>query len=748
MTDNPKVGLDPNGAALVIGDWFVDEHWACGVHRSSSSSRTGKGHFRLLSNTRTCVQSFCGAGRTASLLLNVRQGDEHFFRQIVGVGFWHRKDTKSLRSLFNYGNAPNTHFRLKKPKGKPVGNIKLLNLNKSLHRKSKKRERFEYTTQIIRVYRKGQQDRLRFERFDWELPLREPDWSVAKLKHLEGQIRKKLNGQRLRMIVIKDLLKGAINRDIIECLCSMADDKTRWYVSSKKWMPEWLDVFENVDLRLLLVPQVAAKEAIQSKKLTRWLYQSGRPSIEALELIEELDEITGKDSEDKQIVVLPDGFSLIGRWRYRDEKKKVIQDKLVIQSETEPEEILVPMGGASIFFPTLITSIESAETRELLPKETLCRVIESTVNWVKCDGNQVLDPENWTPDPHRWDGGPAILNLEEFNNRSVEFGDFYANDWQDEVDDWDTSLTNLGIVETNKRKQLQLWRSTMEVDNYVAFTREKRESLRSLVLGVNSFVQDPKHNVGCLLIGSPGSGKTFLVRQLAQSAGIDFLPFNITQMSSNADLLNSFDTIKARQDKHDKLLLVFVDEINAEINGNVVYGTFLAPLEDATYIRNGQTHHLRPCVWIFSGTKPPVSESKGSDFASRLSLGTINIDTEDNEIDLSVLDPELDEFRSRRSLTKLEKVYLGVSILKNEFRDVSRVSRRVLEVFESLKWNTSIRDIKHFVKRFKDIQYGRVMSHNVPASWPGENGTEVYDEWQKENPSAVEEEKEMIEIVS
>jgi hypothetical protein len=58
---------------LVVGDWFVDEHWVMGVHRSATSSRTGHAHYRALHNMSSTVQSFCGAGLTASLLYQVKK---------------------------------------------------------------------------------------------------------------------------------------------------------------------------------------------------------------------------------------------------------------------------------------------------------------------------------------------------------------------------------------------------------------------------------------------------------------------------------------------------------------------------------------------------------------------------------------------------------------------------------------------------------------------------------------------------
>src|ERR1700737_2028857 len=85
---------------LIVGDWVVDEHWVIGVHRSPTSSRTGQSHYRALHHSGSTVESLCGAGRTASILDQVRfQGKD--FSKIIGVGLWHQDDTDVLTAMLD-----------------------------------------------------------------------------------------------------------------------------------------------------------------------------------------------------------------------------------------------------------------------------------------------------------------------------------------------------------------------------------------------------------------------------------------------------------------------------------------------------------------------------------------------------------------------------------------------------------------------------------------------------------------------
>jgi hypothetical protein len=180
-------------------------------------------------------------------------------------------------------------------------------------------------------------------------------------------------------------------------------------------------------------------------------------------------------------------------------------------------------------------------------------------------------------------------------------------------------------------------------------------------------------------------------------------------MLSKTDLFDCFDTVVTSQAQNkEEPLLVFIDEINAKLDGQHVYDAFLAPLEEGVYVRAGKTFHIDPCVWVFAGTErpSPISElhgdksDKASDFESRLTLGPL---------DLRIKDPSKEEAEAR-----IEKVYLGVSLLRSAFPDVRKVSKKVLQAFHTLPPNLEARELQHFVKAFFDIQYGTVKAKNIP----------------------------------
>lgn len=724
--ESQKTNVHNNISVLIIGDWFIDEHWTMGIHRSATSSRTGKGHYRALQGIDSKVRAFCGAGRTAFFLHQVRTKNENpLFKNLTGLGFWHHDDTNHLYTLFDPTSQVHSPYRLRDKSISPTTphGLKLINMNDVLLQSVKEKEEKAFTNRIIRIYSTKKDGKVTYNRYDWEQYVKKVEWNEIQL----NEIIQKLEGYEPSVIIVKDLLKNAVNLNLIKKLANKYKD-ARWYISSKKWRPDWLKVLNSlsVSIELLLVPQVAAQEALKLEKITSWLSNSQHPSKEALKTIQELYD----DTNAKSIIVLPEGLSAIARIPDHKNKNKAL---CVIQPEIELKPIKVPMGGQSILFPALCSGIEYAyatrsnKQSQINIKKILEHAFECTSDWISAEGDRVLCPSTWEPDPKNWHPKPSLLDVSHIDD-DPQFRLDKFNNWDVEIDAWANAEKQelLGVITKAGNKELQLRRSMTEVSGYVCWGSEKRENLRTLVQGINEFHLNPKYPTAAMLIAAPGSGKSFLIKQLAKSACLEPLAFNITHISSRGEIINWFDTILTKQqERPDKKFLVFIDEINSDLDGSKPYSAFLSPLEDGFYVRNGQTYPLQPAVWIFAGTNNPreknekEGEQKGSDFMSRMTLGGIN------GINLN---PHIGNPHKA-----LERIYLGAAMLKSTFPDVQHVSEDVLRVFNDLGIDTDIRvrDIKHFVRQFSNIQYARVTSINVPSEWPKDEKNEKYNNWKK-----------------
>ena len=723
-------GTDPRveDVVLVLGDWLVDEHWVFGIHRSSTASRTGDMHLRALHLRDSVVQAFCGAGRSAYFLqqLYCREGMSPS-TGMVGLGFWHRLDDDTLCSLFDPFANPNNLFRLTPyaTSARPEG-VDLINMNNALNwdKGDADRDKREYTTRIIRVYR-SDRGRIRYDRLDWEPPLRPVTWDDTALEKLTALVSKHLEGKRVQAVVLKDMRKGTVTKELVEWLVGLAPTKdARWYISSKEWKPEWLDKLSGVKLRLYMIPQVAANEAIRKKFLSCWLARSGRPSREALQIIKKL----ATDNHAETIFVLPGDFKA---FVYQDDGTGVVQ------STPRPVPLDIDMGGASIIFPAMLACMEHDAIKALSLQELTSAALETASEWVRFEARRVRDARAWKPN-HASPENVAFKRLQDaYHGRATltpdQFGDAAPFVWEDENDEWKQSLKDNGVITRPSGREFQLWRSMIEVENYVCCDVVRRKLLHDLMQGIDTFAHRAQHHASCMLVAGPGTGKSFLAQKLADAAGLDFLEFNITQLRTKSDIIGCFDRIKNEQEKGSRLL-VFMDEINAYLDGKPVYSAFLTPLEDGRYVSDGSTVMIKPCLWVFAGTERPGTKTmddesrhgtaekaeKGSDFESRLTLGVVDLTTKSKSP------------HDAADFGDLERIYLAVSLLKLEFSEVDRISDAVLRVFRNLEPSIKARDVKFFVRRFKDVQYGRVTARNVPENWPMDRENVTEEAWRKE----------------
>ncbi|MDP8223179.1 MAG: ATP-binding protein [Candidatus Lernaella stagnicola] len=703
---------------LVVGDWFIDEHWVTGTHRSSTASRTGSAHYRALHKPESTVQSFCGAGRTASLLYQVgKQEDPQY--TIHGIGIWHKNDTGLLRAMFEPENLQGrNHFTLCDPKlnDKNLPNVQLYNLQSILE---KKRQAEVCTTRIIRVYHTTEGKYAHpYYRIDWELPS-PAEWIGPSeghlLENLESNAERLPDDGEVDVVVVKDLLRGVVSSGLIRFLVEK-HSKAQWFISTKAWNPPWFAELRNLNpeaLQLLLIPQVAAEQAVRTGLLSRWLTQRGCPTERAINLIDEIRNVVGDEHKNLKIVVLPRGFSLLA---YAPTPKAKNHDGTRINCYVQPEasvrSIKVNMGMASVLLPFLVVENLRNEVKPADLKLIVEKALSDTRDFVKHEGERVRNPESWRPisfeKKQTTDSGAATT--QRHASGRFAFRDF---GWEDETGHWEDALSEKGYIEVELPdhrviRKFQLWRGMTEIDDYVCCVTERQKIICRLIGAIEEFRHsgERRHICGTLVAG-PGTGKTHLVRSLAKSMDLRLLPFNITQMTSRCDILDCFDTIVTTQAQNrEQAILVFVDEINARLDNDNVYNAFLGPIEDGIYVRGGKAFHIDPCIWLFSGTEDPSTTdpsnnskaSKGSDFVSRLTLGVLDLDSTSDSSD-------------RKSV---EKVYQGVSLLCAIFPDVRWISEKVLAAFALMPDAVTVRDLRTFVSLFRDIQYGRVESKNIP----------------------------------
>ena len=168
---------------------------------------------------------------------------------------------------------------------------------------------------------------------------------------------------------------------------------------------------------------------------------------------------------------------------------------------------------------------------------------------------------------------------------------------------------------------------------------EAYRSIRNLVAEYSVQIQ-PTRPLSIAVFGTPGSGKSFGVTEMAKSllpGQIEPITFNLSQFDSVDDLLSAFHQVRDIG-LSGKIPLVFWDEFDTSL-GVTLLGWlryFLAPMQDGKFQEGQISHPIGRAIFVFAGgTSSSMAEfdkgmekdfasAKGPDFVSRLK-GYINI---------------------------------------------------------------------------------------------------------------------------
>jgi hypothetical protein len=179
--------------------------------------------------------------------------------------------------------------------------------------------------------------------------------------------------------------------------------------------------------------------------------------------------------------------------------------------------------------------------------------------------------------------------------------------------------------------------------NLLTVDRQEIESLRSIGSLVTEYIAQPrpKNPLSIGVFGPPGSGKSFGIKQLAQSihpGEIEILEFNLSQLRSFDGLLSAFHQVRDIG-LGGKIPLVFWDEFDSDFDGKS-YGWlryFLAPMQDGAFQQGDLPHPIGKAIFVFAGgtsstldgfgkngNEDQLRAAKVPDFLSRLK-GFLNV---------------------------------------------------------------------------------------------------------------------------
>ncbi len=194
--------------------------------------------------------------------------------------------------------------------------------------------------------------------------------------------------------------------------------------------------------------------------------------------------------------------------------------------------------------------------------------------------------------------------------------------------------------------------------------------------------------------GSPGSGKSFSIKQLAKSLRLpgyelEAITFNLSQFNVDhpEDLYQALHAVRDIS-LSGKIPLVFWDEFDSNNLAWLRY--FLAPMEDGEFQEGQLTHNIGKSIFVFAGgtcssmeqfevkAQKAVAE-KGPDFLSRIK-GFINVmgpnpvlPYDPSQAECGSVEEETSEFIQTRNIDPefiIRRAILLNSLLKKDYKDL------------------------------------------------------------------------------
>jgi hypothetical protein len=172
---------------------------------------------------------------------------------------------------------------------------------------------------------------------------------------------------------------------------------------------------------------------------------------------------------------------------------------------------------------------------------------------------------------------------------------------------------NLGSLERIAgqivREGLESALSGVPVGRYgklVTVDRKEIESLNCIGNLLREYCQQPqKTPLSIAVFGPPGAGKSFAVKQVANSVRlgeIDTLTFNVSQLGKPDDLLDAFHQVRDKV-LSGKIPLVFWDEFDTTLDGQPLgwLRYFLAPMQDGEFQEGQIIHPIGKSIFVFAG---------------------------------------------------------------------------------------------------------------------------------------------------
>ena len=427
----------------------------------------------------------------------------------------------------------------------------------------------------------------------------------------------------------------------------------------------------------------------------------------------------------------------------------LVFDPSNIEGEWEISTPLLPGSGScftAAFSQSLIdscinksitsVSIENSINAALLTTRVFCRAgffpegIENNKYYKVTDPeNRFVKPEEgkfskaYVPSPFKLEKESDVFSRNK--EWSILRGNYLDAGSGDKVEDYIDLACDLAI----KGSKTLLFAPLMSFGKIVSFDRHEIESFRNIKKLMIDYAINKKSSkpLNIAVFGTPGSGKSFAVKEMSRSFLEKFKPcileFNLSQFKDANELAGAFHAIRDTV-LMGNLPIVFWDEFDSE--SLKWLKSLLAPMQDGHFQDGKDTHPIGKSIFIFAGGTSSTFDNfdprnceesltdeakidnfvrvKGPDFVSRI-YGYLNV------CGPNPLQGDYDDvtYPVRRALF----IRTGLGMEKEEHLDIDYGLLRALLLVKS--YNNGARSLDRILTHLKMKGNKKIVRSDLPS---------------------------------
>lgn len=354
------------------------------------------------------------------------------------------------------------------------------------------------------------------------------------------------------------------------------------------------------------------------------------------------------------------------------------------------------VAGGIVFVYSLIQSLLSSTMPDSKVILDCARTGLARIRKVVTEGytGPVDGESDWNP------SAGTNLPVEALNK--VNTGDIIAYTMKSPAPDWDTACEIVCGDEEKLREK-----TVFKLGWLVTCSPEYAHILLRLSSRLKNHIYNDKEVLSFSLFGGPGSGKSFVARQIAKAIDPDdtkfrHKTFNLSQLNDPARLIDAFKMIQSIC-LQGKIPFILWDEFDTSFKGDRAgwLSSFLMPMQDAEFFDGMTNQKLGKCVFVFIGgtfeddrefSEWTLSEDgrrlKGTDFHSRLD-SSLNVPSVD-------LKGESDDLFNTPDEAKLVRAVMIRTFLQEEKR-IKTISPDVLSFLLHVPLQHGVRSLQRII---------------------------------------------------